>query len=192
MAFNNTTGYVIDPTYLHRVGCLIWSDIEHAVKHLIYTMEYNHYRPEIIVGVTRGGLIPAVMLSHLLGVPRVEALPLQLRDGKSSREAYGAHTWHMQSDVYNNQRALFVDDLWDSGETMEKIGTVWPEALRATLFHKTEMQPHPIGPKASIGRLPPINFPGLWVPPDKWVVFPWEQPPTLKQQEGREKSGPSS
>lgn len=158
-----------DHTYLDRVGNLIWADIEGACRFLAYSMGYNRYKPEIIVGITRGGIIPAVILSHLIGVPRVETLPLQLRDGNQERELYGSHTWHTRSDFFNRQEVLFVDDLWDSGKTMRTIGEYWPNALRATMYHKSEASAR------GEGLPPPINFPGLWIPHDKWVVFPWEQ-----------------
>ena len=38
------------------------------------------WRPDYIVGITRGGLIPAVMISHYLGVP-MKSLDVSLRDG---------------------------------------------------------------------------------------------------------------
>lgn len=135
---------------------LYWHDINYAIARLIFTMEDNHYKPHTIVGISRGGLIPAVLLSHLLDVPHVETYNMQLRDGKYVRGVIPN---------YNDSGYLVVDDLWDSGATMIEAGKLWPDALRATLFYKAP-------PKQQ--TLPPINFPGLKVGNRQWLVFPWE------------------
>ncbi len=40
----------------------------------------SNWRPDYVVGLTRGGLIPAVMISHYFNVP-CETLKISLRDG---------------------------------------------------------------------------------------------------------------
>ena len=50
------------------------------VHDIIRAMNHDGFRPDYIVGLTRGGLVPAVMLSHYLNVP-MHSLGVSLRDG---------------------------------------------------------------------------------------------------------------
>lgn len=151
-----------DPTSEHIMrhgGQVNWINVEKAVEHVAYVMAYNHYKPAAIVGIARGGLVPAVMLSHRLDIPYVEAgIDLQLRDGSKTA------TNHKRQDQWDSQQVLFIDDLWDTGKTMEFVGEAYPKALRATLFYKGR-EPR---------NIPPINFPGFWIPQELWLSFPWE------------------
>lgn len=46
-----------------------WQDVEKAVQDIAMQMYKSNWRPDYIVGITRGGLVPSVMLSHMTGVP---------------------------------------------------------------------------------------------------------------------------
>ena len=56
-----------------------WKDIHGAVIDIARQLQKDNWRPDYIVGLTRGGLIPAVMLSQFLEVP-CETLKVSLRD----------------------------------------------------------------------------------------------------------------
>lgn len=178
--------FLVDNRYAERSEALRWEDIEQAVRYLVHVMGYNFYKPELIIGISRGGLIPAVMLSHKLNVPVVEAARIQLRDEdpESNANHYRTNTWNLAGDHFNRQQVLVVDDLWDSGATMKVVGKMWPEALRATLFYKSK-QKKGKEPNTHYTTLPPINFPGLWLPDDKWAVFPWEPAQSRSPENGR-------
>lgn len=164
---------------MRHAGRANWYSIEQAVGHLIGVMTYNHYRPKRILAIGRGGLIPGTMLSHLLEVPvtpfMVESykadhssdkvrfiLPFKPKDlNVNYFQAYAAVLGPLDT-----SETLIIDDLWDSGATMEIMKQSMPSALTATLFYKSE-EP---------GRnMPPLNFPGLWLPKAQWVYFPWEK-----------------
>jgi len=109
------------------------------------------WRPDYIVGLTRGGLIPAVMLSHYLNVP-MYSLGVSLRDsnvesesnlwmaedalGPNSRERYVENPVDVtgileaavdlleQGETYKN--ILIVDDINDTGATFNWIMEDWP------------------------------------------------------------------
>ena len=86
----------------------------------------SDWRPDYIVGITRGGLVPAVMLSHYLNVP-MHTLNVSLRDNDEhigpesnlwmAEEAFG----------YNAEpkNILIVDDINDSGATINWIMEDW-------------------------------------------------------------------
>jgi uncharacterized protein len=108
------------------------------------------WRPDYIVGLTRGGLIPAVMISHYLNVP-MHALSVSLRDndtapesnlwmaedalGPNSRERFienpadVAGILEAASDLLENgtyKEILIIDDINDTGATFNWIMKDWP------------------------------------------------------------------
>jgi len=109
------------------------------------------WRPDYIVGLTRGGLIPAVMISHYLNVP-MHTLNVSLRDGSvgpesnlwMAEDALGPHSkerivedendigsiLEAASDLLENagtyKNILIVDDINDTGSTFNWIMEDWP------------------------------------------------------------------
>ena len=105
-----------------------------------------------VVGIARGGLIPGVIMSHLLNVP-FEAVTWQTRDGLIQ---------DVEAIVDNNSiTTLFVDDICDSGITMEDVARLAPDAKRAVMLNK----------KRDMG----IDIVGTELyNVEEWVVHPWE------------------
>ena len=58
-----------------------WQNVQGAVIDLARQLQKDNWRPDYIVGITRGGAIPAVMLSQYLGIP-MRPLQVSLRDGQ--------------------------------------------------------------------------------------------------------------
>jgi len=108
-------------------------------------------RPDEIWAIGRGGAIPGVHLSHMLGVPlRVlndDDVPLN---------------------VSPDFKILLVDDINDSGTTIVNImrsmmerGVNLDNVQIATLYEKT----------SSTIR---VDYAGETIPENEWIVFPWE------------------
>ena len=56
-----------------------WQDVENSCTNIALQMYKDNWRPDYIVGITRGGNVPATILSNMLDV-RCEALKVSLRD----------------------------------------------------------------------------------------------------------------
>jgi hypoxanthine phosphoribosyltransferase len=63
------------------------------------------WRPDYIVGITRGGLIPAVMISQYFDIP-CETLKVSLRDGNDCE----SNLWMASDALGPNSRERFVED----------------------------------------------------------------------------------
>jgi len=79
-----------------------WTDIEGLVKELCKRIIINSMPVNSVHGLKRGGYIPAVMLSHQLGLPYSEAV---------------------------NSDTLVIDDICDSGETLKNAPGVYHAVL---------------------------------------------------------------
>jgi xanthine phosphoribosyltransferase len=78
------------------------------------------WRPDYIVGLTRGGLLPAVMISQWFDI-KMNSLDVSLRDGGDVVSNLG-----MAEDAYNGMKILIVDDINDTGATLNWIMEDWP------------------------------------------------------------------
>jgi hypoxanthine phosphoribosyltransferase len=115
-----------------------WNDVEGACLDIVRQIYKDKWRPDYIVGITRGGAIPAVMLSQYLGVP-MRPLQVSLRDGgdcvsdlNMAEEAFGCvpleeqETINSRWDPSYRKNILVVDDINDSGATISWIKNDWP------------------------------------------------------------------
>ena len=73
---------------------LSWSDIKTAIESLAFNIKKSNIEISAIKGLQRGGLIPAVMLSHLLDIS-------------------------MTNNEVVSSSVLIVDDICDTGKTLK-------------------------------------------------------------------------
>jgi len=81
---------------------LSWNDVDDAVNKLCDKIRFDQINIDSVHGIPRGGLIPAVLISHKLGLPYVGLV--------------GPNT-------------LVVDDICDSGVTLDKGPGVYTAVL---------------------------------------------------------------
>ncbi len=81
-----------------------WSDVEGACLEIARSVITSGWRPDYVVGITRGGAVPAVMISQFLGIP-MRPLEVSLRDGGQCVSDLG-----MAEDAFGYQSERFVED----------------------------------------------------------------------------------
>ena len=94
--------------------------IHDMVNNISFQMFKDGWRPDYIVGLTRGGLIPAVIMSNTLGIP-MHTLKVNLRDHAEGPES---NLW-MAEDAFNGKNILILDDINDTGATLDWIIKDW-------------------------------------------------------------------
>ena len=100
-----------------------WSEFQGLVANICRDIANSEWRPDYIVGITRGGLLPAVMISQYFNVP-CETLKVSLRD-HSGENPTESNLW-MAEDAFNGKKILVVDDINDTGATINWILQDWP------------------------------------------------------------------
>jgi uncharacterized protein len=98
-----------------QVRHLGWYQIDELVDTLEKKIRKANQHYELIVGVARGGLVPAVMLSHRLNLPMMAITPRTL--------------------IPIAKRCLVIDEIYDSGDTIKQIREVNPGIHVGVLFH---------------------------------------------------------
>ena len=101
-----------------------WSDVEKMCVSIVNQMYKENWKPDYIVGITRGGNVPATIISNMTGI-RCEALKVSLRDDEVGPES---NCWMAEDALgYNTQakNILIIDDINDTGATFNWIKNDW-------------------------------------------------------------------
>ena len=88
-----------------------WKEMRRDVNSLCREILLDKFDPDVIVGLSRGGLTPGVMMSHWMEKP-FKSIKASLRDFPE---------WEDYLPRKTDERVLIVDDICDSGETFHKI-----------------------------------------------------------------------
>jgi hypoxanthine phosphoribosyltransferase len=87
------------------------------LQEILRQMTASVFTPDVVVGIARGGLVPATMLSHYLGKPLM-TINYSLRDNMVSHVSEVAD---MSRKLKDGQKVLLVDDICDSGDTLREV-----------------------------------------------------------------------
>ena len=112
-----------------------------------------------IIAVTRGGLVPAGIIARELEIRVVETVCISSYDHQHQRKAELLKP--VMQAVGDGKGWLVIDDLADTGRTLELIRQILPQATYATVYAK------PIGK-------PLVDHFIMEVSQDTWIYFPWD------------------
>ena len=155
-----------------------WQGVEEAVNSIAMQMFKDEWRPDYIVGITRGGLVPAVLLSHATDIP-MKTLCVQLES--DGLEANTERNAQMARDALkNNKKILVIDDINRGGDAITWIIDDWQDVIGMVGDYKSESW-HSNVRFASLIDNPnskvPMDYCNEEVDLDEesiWVEFPWE------------------
>lgn len=142
---------------------LSWDCINDGIDALAYMI--SPHDPTLIVGIARGGLIPATLLSHKLNVPMVVITARAYEGTYRSLAPIVIEGW---KDEYDRPNVVVIDDILDSGDTYAAIREIASGATRLTEFKFASLVN-----KSCMRFTHNLFFAN--VPKDVWVQFPWEQ-----------------
>ncbi len=180
-----------------------WQDVQGAVLEIARKLQKDNWRPDYIVGLTRGGLIPAVMLSQYLEVP-CETLKVSLRDSNQcesnlwmAEDAFGyvpmeeRGTVHIEismlpvredgSDPARRKNILIVDDINDTGATIAWIKKDWPSGCLPNSYAWKNIFHNNVRFAVITNNLASkedVDYSASEInknEQDVWMVYPWEE-----------------
>jgi xanthine phosphoribosyltransferase len=161
-------------------------EVKHQVNQILRNMARDNWRPDYVVGLTRGGTVPAVMISHYLNVP-MHTLNVSLRDtdvGPESNlwmaeDAFGYEDGDSQ--IGKRHNILVVDDINDSGATLGWIQEDWQSGCLpsnpawADIWGANVRFAVLINNQSS--KFNTVDYIGHMIDKEQspeWCVFPWE------------------
>lgn len=164
-----------------RAHIVSWNDIEKWCSE-VRTKVIDEYTPDVIIGLSRGGLVPARILSDSLWIKDLLAI---------KTEHWGLTATKSGKAVLNDpgklnlkgKKILVVDDITDTGQSMKLAydfikGQEPQEVKTATLLHITSSEFVP-------------DFYGQIISKDQWTwfIFPWNVYEDLDNLLGKSMSG---
>lgn len=146
-----------------------YSDFDADIWKIVKQLDNN--KIDAVVGVYRGGVIPAQRLAYILECPCLY-IKWQLRDGIKE---VGAVDFVANLISYCGQNVLIVDDISDSGKTFSEIlGRIYEYQAQMSTEIKGTVKTAALVVKEGTEFEP--NFIGTRLPKDgAWVDFWWEQ-----------------
>lgn len=138
---------------------LNWKDVDENITKMV---EYiNEIDADLLVGVARGGLVPAVILSHRTNTP-LDCITWQTRDN-INREVKE----EIIEMIDAGKTVVFVDDLTDSGNCFLEIDDAYNKKQLENVQYVTIIS------KDSSNF--EVDFAPIHTDTNNWVVFPWEE-----------------
>ena len=154
---------------------LSWGDIEYLANTIVRDINVSVWRPDLIIGIDRGGLILSNMLSQYLEIPHA-TVKVSLRDFKDTESLLWA-----PEEVLAGKNILLVDDINDSGATQAWLMEDWAGAVAGIepdfidkYWHKSVRLAVLVDNEASDQYTDYCGMSVNKVEKDVWIDFPWE------------------
>jgi hypothetical protein len=147
-----------------------WEKIYNMLLNLAQKIRDDGFRPDLIIGVCRGGWLPARVLSDLLENPRLASVRVEFYSGVVETKRGRPRITQPVSAYVKEKCVLVVDDVTDTGKSLclvkshlTKSGV--SQIRLATLYHKpwSTITPDYYEKKTS-----------------RWIVFPWDRKETVR------------
>jgi len=141
-----------------------WHDISRHVDQLVERLRDDY---DAMLVITRGGMVPACLISEKLNIRNILVAAVHLYTGIGQTHDAPIFVQFPNDPLLTGKSILVVDDVWDSGRTamavLDRVRMAGGRPELAVLHYK---------PRAS--RFPhdqPDYFAELT---DDWIVYPWD------------------
>ncbi|MEM1927287.1 MAG: phosphoribosyltransferase [Acidilobaceae archaeon] len=153
-----------------EVVYLSWSDVVDYCYRLALRVAESGFKPDALVAVLRGGVLPALVISDVLNVPEFYAV--RVKHWGVARELYEKPRIEQPPpEAVRGKKVLIVDEVADTGKTLAEVA----EAVKA--MGAQEVRTAVIHLKSSSFYTPDYYVERLerWV----WIFYPWSLVETL-------------
>ncbi len=140
-----------------------WDDAYRLAKILAHKIKSSGFKPDIVVGIARGGLVPARIVCDFLLQKDLVSMKVE-HWGIASTLGKAKIKYPLPINV-KGKNILVVDDVADTGdtysETVDYIKSMAPEDVRTAVLHY----------KTSSSFVP--DYWGEKHEEWKWIIYPW-------------------
>jgi len=148
---------------------LFWHNIYNGLNLLTHEFKDANYTPDLIIGIGRGGLIPATLLAYKLKVKSVMNYSIQTYKDDNTQDENFVIIQEPSAEIsnYKTKNVLVIDDLSDTGTTFQYI----VDRLRAN-YNLENIKTATLCIKEHTKFIP--DFYIQKYSSDTWLTFPWE------------------
>ena len=149
---------------------LSWNQVYILLLKIAEAVKKSKYEPDIIVGVSRGGWIPARIMVDLLENPKLANVSTEYYLGVAETRQEPSITQPISISV-EDKKVLVVDDVADTGESLKLVKAHLKEQgaceIRiATIYYKEWS----------------VTVPQYYAKQTcLWIIFPWEQKEAVRK-----------
>jgi len=144
-------------------------DLTKGIHKLARAVTVDKFKPDLIVGVLRGGIIPAVYLSHWFGCPLASTNWSTRDDAVLNNETIDDMVFEV---IAKNKKVLLVDDICDSGLTLKQIFENIKDKTNIHKNLKSAVLHYNMGQDTFEPDYYHLEINNEDDP--QWVVYPWE------------------
>jgi hypothetical protein len=142
-----------------------WEDLDRLVADLASRLAVDP-PPDVVLAISRGGLVPAGMLGYRLGWRDMLLAAVVAYDDEHGFRGQAEFLHFPPDELLRDRRVVIIDEVWDSGTTIaavsERVRAAGGQPVTAVLHYK---------PARSRVDLVPDHF---IVETDAWVVYPFK------------------
>ncbi|MCB1353648.1 MAG: xanthine phosphoribosyltransferase [Rhodobacteraceae bacterium] len=142
-----------------------WDQIHRDARALAWRLDKHGPGPEGawrgIIAITRGGMAPAMIIARELDIREIDTISVKSYDWQQQADAVVLKAPNAEFMGPEGEGILVIDDLVDTGKTLELVRKLYPKAHFATVYAK---------PK---GR-EMVDTYVTEVSQDTWIFFPWD------------------
>ena len=148
---------------------LTWELFGTAARELAQTVVDSGYQPDLIMSITRGGMLPAGTLSYAMGIKNLHIINVEFYTGVDERLPLPVLLPPVPAAGHlSGQKVLIVDDVADTGKTLRMVRDFCEahvaETRTAVLYEKSQSV---------------VKCDYVWKRTDQWIAFPWSSEPPL-------------
>ncbi len=146
-----------------RRHVVTWDELDGLVRRLAEQVRGEY---DVLLAITRGALVPAGMLAYLLGIRNILVAAVAFYDDAGHHADRPSFLQFPADPLLRGQRVLVVDEVWDSGTTIQAV----IDRVRLAGGVPTTAVLHY---KPSRSRVPSVPDHHV-VATDDWVVYPFK------------------
>jgi len=150
-----------------KIKCEVisWDDVHERSKRLARKIKESGFQPDIIIGLARGGWVPARNLCDFLGVKDLVSIKME-HWGDTATKDGNAKLKHPLNINLSGRKVLIADDVADTGESLhvakEHVKLLGSQEVKTATLNAFDSTPDNRLADFYTDRLP-------WT----WIVFPW-------------------
>jgi hypoxanthine phosphoribosyltransferase len=144
---------------------LSWTDVHKLISKIIPDLQAYDY--DLVLAITRGGIIPGAVISERLLVQQVLVASVDFYEDAEHDLDWPVFMQFPADRFLRGKQVLIVDDIWDRGKQMvsvtERVEQAGGSPISAVLHYKPHRSEFP------------DKAPDFYASETKdWVIYPWE------------------
>ena len=124
----------------------------------------DHFNPDIVVTIARGGYVPARIICDHLDIYNLTSIRITHYTGGSTKQEQARLSIPLSIDI-KGMKVLLVDDVDDTGDTLnlalEHLESFQPEIIKTAVLHH----------KVVATSIP--DYYAVTVRKWRWIIYPW-------------------